>query len=72
MNQIIDCPTLDCRLSKYGSIGLDWIGNPDFGTVYNGYSYNGYSDNVDIVILLSLSISPIYIYAIQNLLDVVI
>ena len=29
MNQIIDCPTMDCRLSKYGSIGLDWIGNPE-------------------------------------------
>ena len=30
VNQIIDCPTLDCRLSKYGLIGLDcrldWIG----------------------------------------------
>ena len=30
MNKIIDCPALDCRLSKYGSIGLDcrldWIG----------------------------------------------
>ena len=34
--------------------------------------YNGYSDILDIVILLSLSIFPIYIYAIQNLLDIVI
>ena len=34
--------------------------------------YHGYSDILDIVILLSLSIFPIYIYAIQNLLDIVI